>query len=107
MSLPYVEQLFQCALKALREDLALNPGRPDLIREVCITNQRLAQVFGSDYRKEALAEILKQLMTWRSVSSQCGGICCSYKHMCTAFEYTKDGVIIHMYPQAISFLDEE
>ena len=107
MSLPYVEQLFQCALKVLKEDLTQNPDKPGLIREVFISNQRLAQVFGPDYRKEALAEILKQLMTWRSVSSQCGGICCSYKHMCTAFEYTKDGVIIHMYPQAISFLDEE
>ncbi len=106
MSLPYVEQLFQCALKVLKEDLTQNPDKTGLIREVFI-NKRLAQVFGPDYRKEALAEILKQLMTWRSVSSQCGGICCSYKHMCTAFEYTKDGGIIHMYPKAISFLDEE
>ena len=78
---PYVEQLFQCALKVLKEDLAQNPDKPGLIREVFISNQRLAQMFGPDYRKEALAEILKQLMTWRSVSSQCRRICYSYKQL--------------------------
>ena len=89
MSSPYVEQLFQCALKILQEDLAKNPNKAGLIREVFISNQRLDEVLGAGYRKEALGKILTQLMTWRSVSSQCGGICCSYMHVCTAFEYNE------------------
>lgn len=107
MSLPYVEQLFQCALKILQEDLAKNPNKAGLIREVFISNQRLDEVLGAGYRKEALGKILTQLMTWRSVSSQCGGICCSYMHVCTAFEYNESGVIIHMYPTALNFLDNK
>ena len=107
MSSPYVEQLFQCALKILQEDLAENPNKPGLIREVFISNQKLDEVLGVGYRKEALGKILTQLMTWRSVSSQCGGICCSYMHVCTAFEYNEYGVIIHMYPTALNFLDNK
>ena len=102
----YVEKLFQCALKVLKEDLERDSGQPKVIREVFISNNQLAQVFGPDYRKDALGSILMQLMSWRTVTERYGDTYCSYTNLCPAFRYTKDGVVIHMYPQAIKYLDK-
>ena len=99
-----IEKLFECVLLAIKTDIELHPDQPGPVRVLFVSNQQLAQALGGDFRKNDLPPLLMKLMSWRSESAYSDGQYISHKNFCTAYDMKKDGVVIHIYPEAIKFL---